>query len=102
MRFQRAEPELNGFGVTTWTPGFTRSAQVLMCLGLPLRTTKTTTESVTMPWSGPTLSHLGETRPALTNLSMSGSSEKLTTSAAWPLMTLVAWVPEGPNDPATV
>ena len=73
-----------------------------MCFGFPLRTTNTTTESVTMPWSGPTVSHFGETRPAFTSFSMSGSSEKLTTSAAWPLMTLVAWVPEGPKEPATV
>jgi len=49
MRFQRALPELNGFGVTTLTPGLVRSAQVVMCFGLPLRTTKTTTEFVTMP-----------------------------------------------------
>ena len=43
--FHFAEPELNGFGVTTWTPGLTRSAQPLMCFGLPFRTAKTTTVS---------------------------------------------------------
>ena len=47
--FHFAEPELNGFGVTTWTPGLIRSAQPLMCFGLPLRTAKTTTVSAAMP-----------------------------------------------------
>ena len=53
MVFQRAPPEVNGFGVTTWTPGLSRSSQVLMFLGLPLRTASTTTELVTKPsyWS---------------------------------------------------
>ena len=62
--FQRAPPEVNGLGVTTWTPGLIRSAQVLMCLGLPLRTMNTTTELVTMPWS--VLSQPAATSPALT------------------------------------
>ena len=47
---QRAPPELNGFGKTTWTPGLTRSSHVRMCFGLPLRRTKTTTEFETIPW----------------------------------------------------
>ena len=47
--FHFAEPELNGFGVITCTPGLTRSAQLLMCLGLPLRTAKTTTVSASIP-----------------------------------------------------
>ena len=47
--FQRAPPEVNGLGVTTCTPGLIRSCQVLMCLGLPLRTMNTTTEFVTKP-----------------------------------------------------
>ena len=53
MTFQRAPPEVNGLGVITSTPGLIRSSQVLMFFGLPLRTTSTTTESVTMPlyWS---------------------------------------------------
>ena len=50
MRFQRAPPEVNGLGVTTPMPGRTRSDQSLTCLGLPLRTVRATTESVTMPW----------------------------------------------------
>ena len=49
MTFQRAPPEMNGFGVITSTPGLTRSFQPLMCFGLPGRTERTTTESVTMP-----------------------------------------------------
>ena len=64
MTFQRAPPEVNGFGVSTWTPGLVRSLQPLMCLGLPLRTTKTTTESVTMPLRRAAFQPF-ETRPAL-------------------------------------
>src|SRR5581483_2614882 len=37
--FHFAEPELNGLGVTTWTPGLTRSSQLWMCFGFPGRTT---------------------------------------------------------------
>ncbi len=49
MMFQRAPPEVNGLGVITWMPGLTRSSQVVMCLGLPLRTTNTTIVLATMP-----------------------------------------------------
>ena len=49
MMFQRAAPEENGLGVMTSTPGLVRSSKVLMFFGLPLRTTRATTESVTMP-----------------------------------------------------
>ncbi len=49
---QRAPPELNGFGNTTCTPGLTRSSHVLMCFGLPLRSTKTTTDLETIPCCG--------------------------------------------------
>ncbi len=49
MMFQRALPEVNGLGVTTPTPGLTRSFQLVMCLGLPLRTMITATELVTKP-----------------------------------------------------
>src|SRR5271165_347602 len=97
MMFHLALPELNTFGVITPTPGFTRSAQVVMCLGFPGRTTKLTMESVTIPLVGP-LSHDFDTRPALTTLVMSGLSEKLTTSAGSPLTTDVAWVPDGPKE----
>ena len=47
--FHFAEPELNGFGVTTCTPGLIRSAQPLMCFGLPSRTAKTTTVLAAIP-----------------------------------------------------
>ena len=43
-RFHFAEPELNGLGVTTSRPGWSRSSQVLMFFGLPLRVTIVTTE----------------------------------------------------------
>ena len=80
ITFQRAPPEVNGFGVITWTPGLTRSSQPLMFLGLPLRTASTTTESVTMPlyWLA---FQLLSTSPLSTSRVMSGSSENSTTSA---------------------
>src|SRR5665213_432955 len=97
MRFHLALPELNGLGVMTFTLLFTRSAQVLMFLGLPFRTMKETIELVTIPAVGP-LSQLDDTIPALTSLSMSGVREKLTTSAGRPEATAVAWEPEAPKD----
>ena len=44
-----AIPAVNGFGISTPTPGLTRSLQVLMCFGLPSRSPKTTTEFQTTP-----------------------------------------------------
>lgn len=48
--FHFAEPEDAGLGVMISTPGFTRSSQPWMFLGLPGRTTMTTTDEVAMPW----------------------------------------------------
>src|SRR5580698_9464355 len=101
MRFHLALPELKTLGVMTLTPGFTRSAHVVMCLGLPGRTMNDTMEFVTMPLVG-VRSHELETRPALTTLVMSGVSEKFTRSAGRPSTTDVAWVPEGPKEEETV
>ncbi len=92
-----ALPELNGLGVITSTPLLTRLAQLVMCLGFPLRTTNETMELVTMPLVGVAL-QVGETMPAFTSLVMSGASEKLTTSAGRPSTTAVAWEPEAPKD----
>ena len=50
--FQRALPDVDGFGVITSTPGLIRSSQPVMCFGLPLRTTSTTTESLEKPLLG--------------------------------------------------
>src|ERR1700722_10475442 len=97
MRFHLALPELNGLGVITETPLLTRSAQVLMCLGFPLRTTNETMELVTKPLVA-FLFQLALTRPALTSLVMSGVNEKLTTSAGRPSTTEVDWEPEAPKD----
>ena len=58
--FHRAEPDEPGFGVMISTPGSTRSSQVSMPSGLPLRTTKTTTEEVAMPLVGVVLPVLGD------------------------------------------
>ena len=66
-RFHFAAPEVNGFGVTTLTPGLTRSSQVLMSFGLPLRTMNETSEFVTKP-SCSALFQSSATRPASTSL----------------------------------
>ena len=95
MMFHRAPPEVNGLGVTTWTPGLTRSDHAVMCLGLPLRTAITTTESDTNPCVAFAF-QLDATSPALTSRSTSGSSEKLTTLACRPFTTARLWSPEGP------
>src|SRR4051794_226642 len=50
--FHFAEPEDAGLGVTILTPGLMRSSQPVMCSGLPLRTTMTTTDSDTRPFVG--------------------------------------------------
>src|SRR5436305_13322026 len=95
--FQRALPEVDGFGVITSTPGLTRSSQLAMCLGLPLRTTITTTESLEKPFCGPE-SQLVSTSPSLTRRVMSGVVENATTSAGWPESTARLCEPEAPND----
>ena len=81
--FHLAPPEVNGFGSITSTSSLIRSSQVWMFLGLPLRTMKTTTESVTKP-SYSFLFQSSSTRPASTSRVMSGSSENSTTSAGRP------------------
>src|SRR5437764_4092739 len=97
MTFQRAPPEVNGFGVTTWTPGLTRSPQSRMCFGLPFRSTNTTTERVTIPCHR-FLLQLGLTSFAFTSVVTSGSSENATTSACRPFTTACAWSPDAPYD----
>src|SRR5580765_5854148 len=94
-RFHLAEPELNGFGVTTSIPGFSRSSQSWMPFGLPLRTTMVTTEPKGMPLYWLAFQSLA-TRPASTRRVMSGSTEKLTKSALAPAATLRDWSPDAP------
>ena len=95
--FHFAEPEEAGFGVMIFTPGFTRSSQVLMPLGLPLRTTITTTDWVRMPLLA--LSFQSEaTSFSSTSFCTSGSSERCTMSAFWPPSTARLWSPEAPYD----
>ena len=60
MTFQRAPPEVNGFGVSTSTPGLTRSSQPLMFFGLPGRTASATTERVTIPFVGVAFQSAGD------------------------------------------
>jgi hypothetical protein len=97
MTSQRAPPELNGFGKTTSTPGFTRSSQVLMCFGLPFRSTKTTTDFETMPWYL-FADQLLSTSFAWTSLSMSVEIEKLTTSAGRPAATALLCTSDAANE----
>src|SRR5258705_12070331 len=95
--FHLAPPEVNGFGVSTCTPGLIRSSQVLRFFGLPLRTPITATESVIMPlyWS---LFQLASTSLAVTRRVMSGSSEKATRAALRPAATAPLWSPEAPDE----
>ena len=95
--FQRALPDVDGFGVITSTPGLIRSSQPLMCFGLPLRTTNTTTESLEKPCSGFAFQSL-DTIPSLTSRVMSGVVENATTSAGCPESTARLWDPDAPND----
>jgi hypothetical protein len=97
MTFQRAPPEVNGFGVTTCTPGLSRSLHVLSFFGLPSRTTKTTTDRVTIPCHL-SLFQLGETRCFCTSALMSGASEKATMSASSPEATARLCSPDAPYD----
>ena len=93
--FHRAEPEEPGFGVMISTPGFTMSSQDWMLSGLPLRTTKTTTEDVAMPLVALSF-HVESTMPESTRRVTSVSSEKCTTSASRPPSTARLWSPEAP------
>src|SRR6266513_5239272 len=97
MTSHRAPPELNGFGNTTPTPGFTRSSHVRMCFGLPLRSTKTTTDFETMPWYL-LLAHVLSTSFAPTSRSTSVEIEKLTTSAGRPAATALLCTSDAPNE----
>ena len=97
MTSQRAPPELNGFGKTTSTPGFTRSSHVLMCFGLPLRSTKTTTDFETMPWYL-LLSQFLSTSPDETSRSTSVEMEKLTTSVGRPAATALLCTSDAAKD----
>ena len=75
--FHFAEPDEAGSGVTILTPGLTRSSHPVMCSGLPFLTTMTTTESATMPLSGPRPNQLA-TLPACCSLPMSEPVENAT------------------------
>ena len=95
--FHFAEPEEAGLGVMILTPGLTRSSQVSMFFGLPLRTTITTTDWVRMPLVGVDFQS-SATSFSSTSFCTSGSSERWTMSASWPPMTARAWSPDAPYD----
>ena len=96
MTFHFAEPELNGFGVTIWTPGLTRSSQVLMCFGLPSRNANTTTESATMPLYVCCFCQFGCDEAGVDQRVHVAPVERKTTSALRPAATARAWSPEAP------
>ena len=83
-------PLVNGLGVTTSTPGFSRSSHERIPFGLPLRTMKQTTDVETF--------RQRSTSPAYFTRDMSRSMEKETTSASRPASTARLWSPDGPND----
>src|ERR1700679_577917 len=95
--FQRALPDVDGFGVMTSTPDLIRSSQPVMCLGLPLRTTNTTTESLENPCWGLAFQS-ADTILSLTSRVMSGVVEKATMSAGWPESTARLCEPDAPKD----
>src|SRR3954464_10967587 len=99
--FHFAAPDVNGFGVRTLMPGLSRSSQVWMFFGLPLRTMKLTTERETSPFVG-VFAHVLSTRPALTRRSMSGARENATTAAGRRDSTARLWSPDAPNDSRNV
>ena len=94
-RFHLAAPELSGLGVMTSTPGFNRSGQSLMPLGLPGRTANVTSEPKGSPLVASAFQSLA-TLSAFTRRVMSGSTEKFTMSAGLPDSTLRDWSPEAP------
>src|SRR3954465_9794581 len=99
--FHFAAPLVNGFGVSTLTPGLSRSSQVWMFFGLPLRTMRLTTDFETKPLVG-VAAQSSATSPALTRRSMSGASENATTSAGRPDSTARLWSPDAPKDSLNV
>ena len=66
-----------------------------MFFGLPLRTTRDTTDPNGIPLVT-SVFHSGETLPALTSRVTSGSTEKFTMSAGLPSTTPRDWSPEAP------
>src|SRR5690348_9648254 len=95
--FHLADPDEPGLGVTILTPGLTRSSQPVMCLGFPLRTTRTTTDWVSTPWFQPEFQFCGTT-PAWTRFVTSGSRDRCTSSAFSPAATARLWSPDAPYD----
>src|SRR3978361_273406 len=95
--FHFAEPDEPGLGVTILTPGLIRSSQVLMFLGLPLRTTMVTTDWVRMPLLEPAFQS-EPTRFSSVSLVTPVSRDRCPSSALSPAMTARAWSPDAPYD----
>ena len=96
--FQRAPPEVFGFGVITATPGRARSSQSRIPFGFPLRTRKTTVEVYGQLRCGSRSCQPFGRRPVAAIASMSQASARVTTSASRPSITARACLPEPPWD----
>ena len=79
--FQRAAPELNGFGVTTSTSLLSTSSKLFSPSGLPLRTVSTTTEFWPIPLYLFWFQFFGTSSPSSTSRSMSPPWAKWTIEA---------------------
>ena len=95
ITFQRAPPDVNGFGVTICTPGFSKSFHVFSFFGLPSRTANTTTERVTIPCHLSLFQFCG-TSFFCTSEVTSGASENATMSASSPAATARLCSPDAP------
>ena len=97
ITFQRAPPEVNGFGVITSTPSLVRSSQVWMFFGLPLRTTNTTTESTSTPLYWP-LVPVGVDEPGVDLAGDVRLEREVQEVGVWPASTARLWSPDEPYD----
>ena len=98
MRFHLALPELNGLGVMTVTPVFTRSAPGRDVLGISLPDDERDDGVGDAAHRSAPLFQLGATRPALTNLVMSGVSGTMYVGEGNPSTTAVDCDPDAPKD----
>ena len=96
--FQRAPPEVNGFGVTTSTPPAAGRPRSGCPSGCPCGRTNTTTEFWTIRRCTGLLPVLGDDARRRPARCMSGSSGRWTKSAGWPASTARDWSPEAPNE----
>ena len=95
--FHLAPPLCAGSGVRICRPDCVRSFQLVMFFGLPGRTSKTTADVATIPFSASAFQSCVMS-PASWIDCTSGSSDSATTSAGNPFTTFWACVVLPPND----